>query len=201
MLFFCVAHHVGHYIADSSARCCMCGHITRGKATDWTPLRPVETWFVRILTGRRRTNILNAFFLALFPQHISRSVFKGMLEVLRAVVTGFEVTVENHGIGGVASAFQFLEIAHTHYYGRNIRDEAHGFCDDDNVSVISNTESISTLSDFSDMSTEPSSAKRKNSAIISPIWVFFLYPDSALQDPFTPKLKEYILPSSFKRNV
>ena len=84
-----------------------------------------------------------------------------MLEVLKAVVAGFEVTVQNHGIGGVASAFQFLEIAHTHYYGRNIRDEAQGFRDDDEVSIVSTTESISTLSDHSDWSAEPGSDKGK----------------------------------------
>ncbi|KAJ7370994.1 DEATH domain [Desmophyllum pertusum] len=47
-------------------------------------------------------------------KRVSRSVYRGMLEVVKAAVYGFEVSVENHGIGGIASAFQFLEIAHTH---------------------------------------------------------------------------------------
>jgi len=77
-----------------------------------------------------------------------------MLEVLKAAVSGFEVSVENHGIGGIASAFQFLEIAHTHYHGRDIREQiAKLRDDDDSLSVISNSDSISNLSDHSrDMS-------------------------------------------------
>ncbi|XP_078346326.1 MAP kinase-activating death domain protein-like isoform X2 [Oculina patagonica] len=86
-------------------------------------------------------------------KRVSRSVFRGMLEVLRAAVYGFEVSVENHGIGGIASAFQFLEIAHTHYHGRDIKEQIAQLQDDDNLSVISNSDSISNLSDHSrDMS-------------------------------------------------
>ncbi|PFX25764.1 MAP kinase-activating death domain protein [Stylophora pistillata] len=89
-------------------------------------------------------------------KRISRSVYKGMLEVLRAAVQGFEVSVENHGIGGLASAYQYLEVAHTHYYGRDIREQTEKLArlrDDDELSVISNCDSISNLSDHSqDMS-------------------------------------------------
>lgn len=86
---------------------------------------------------------------------MSRSVFKGMLEILKAVVYGLEVSMENEDIGGIASAFQFLEIAHIHYYGRDIKEEeARMRDDDDEMSVISNADStISNLSDHSrDMS-------------------------------------------------
>lgn len=75
--------------------------------------------------------------------------------MMKAAVYGFEVSVENQGIGGIASAFQFLEIAHTHYYGRDIKEEiARLRDDDDELSVISNSDStISNLSDHSrDMS-------------------------------------------------
>ena len=76
-----------------------------------------------------------------------------MLEVVKAAVYGFEVSVENHGIGGIASAFQFLEIAHTHYYGRDIKEQIAKLRDDDELSVISSSDSISNLSDHSrDMS-------------------------------------------------
>ena len=77
-----------------------------------------------------------------------------MLEVLKAAVYGLEVSVENEGIGGIASAFQFLEIAHTHYHGRDIREQSSRLRDDDEMSVISNADStISNLSDHSgDMS-------------------------------------------------
>ncbi|KAK2569106.1 MAP kinase-activating death domain protein [Acropora cervicornis] len=87
-------------------------------------------------------------------KRVSRSVFKGMLEILKAVVYGLEVSMENEDIGGIASAFQFLEIAHIHYYGRDIKEEEARMRDDDEMSVISNTDStISNLSDHSrDMS-------------------------------------------------
>ena len=86
-------------------------------------------------------------------QRVPRSVYRGMLETIRASVYGFEVSVENKGIGGVASAFQFLEIAHTHYYGRDIKEEIARLRKDDDMSVISNSASISNLSDHSrDMS-------------------------------------------------
>ncbi|XP_068760950.1 MAP kinase-activating death domain protein-like isoform X2 [Montipora capricornis] len=87
-------------------------------------------------------------------KRVSRNVFRGMLEVLKAAVYGLEVSVENEGIGGIASAFQFLEIAHTHYHGRDIREQSSKLRDDDEMSVISNADStISNLSDHSrDMS-------------------------------------------------
>ena len=73
-----------------------------------------------------------------------------MLEVLKAAVYGFEVSVENEDIKGIASAFQFLEIAHTHYHGRDINDEIARLRDDDDMSVVSNSDStISNLSDHS----------------------------------------------------
>ncbi|CAF0729996.1 unnamed protein product [Rotaria sordida] len=47
---------------------------------------------------------------------VSRPVFKGMTNILRAVIQGLEVTFENNGVGGMASTFQLLEIAHTHFW-------------------------------------------------------------------------------------
>lgn len=38
-----------------------------------------------------------------------------MINILRAVIQGLEATFENNGVGGMASTFQLLEIAHTHY--------------------------------------------------------------------------------------
>jgi hypothetical protein len=46
---------------------------------------------------------------------MTRVVFKGMTNILRAVIQGLEATFENNGAGGMASTFQLLEIAHTHY--------------------------------------------------------------------------------------
>ncbi len=47
---------------------------------------------------------------------VSRAVFKGIARILVAIVHGLEQTYANNGLGGMASAFQLLEIAHTHYY-------------------------------------------------------------------------------------
>ncbi|UJR10094.1 hypothetical protein I4U23_014316 [Adineta vaga] len=54
---------------------------------------------------------------------ISRAVFKGMTNILRAVIQGLEVTFENNGLGGMASTFQLLEIAHTHYWIKDSKND------------------------------------------------------------------------------
>ncbi|GJQ84730.1 hypothetical protein Trydic_g21135 [Trypoxylus dichotomus] len=53
---------------------------------------------------------------------VSKAVWKGMLKVLLAVVHGLEVTYSNFGLGGMASAFQLNEIAHTHYWTKDLSD-------------------------------------------------------------------------------
>lgn len=35
---------------------------------------------------------------------------------MKALVHGLEHTYQNHGLGGMASAFMLFEIAHTHYW-------------------------------------------------------------------------------------
>ncbi|KAG1661537.1 MAP kinase-activating death domain protein [Nymphon striatum] len=56
---------------------------------------------------------------------VSKAVWKGMLKLLQAVVAGLEVSYNNQGIGGTASAYQVLEIAHTHYWAKmDIGDES-----------------------------------------------------------------------------
>lgn len=46
-----------------------------------------------------------------------------MLKVLGAVISGLEVSYANYGLGGMASAFQVLEIAHTHYWTKDLESE------------------------------------------------------------------------------
>ena len=48
-----------------------------------------------------------------------------MLKMLQAVTHGLEQTCLNFGLGGMASAFQVLEIAHTHYWTKDL-SEAQG---------------------------------------------------------------------------
>ena len=47
-------------------------------------------------------------------------MYKGILKILLASIHGLDVSVSNQGIGGIASAFQLLEIAHTHFWSKVI---------------------------------------------------------------------------------
>ena len=55
-------------------------------------------------------------------QCISRAVYKGMLKCLQAVVHGLGHTYSNFGLGGMASVFQLMEIAHTHYWSKDLSE-------------------------------------------------------------------------------
>ncbi|XP_025203393.1 MAP kinase-activating death domain protein-like isoform X3 [Melanaphis sacchari] len=52
--------------------------------------------------------------------YINRFVWKGMLKALLAIIHGLEVSFNNQCGGGLASAFQVLEIAHTHYWAKDM---------------------------------------------------------------------------------
>lgn len=45
-----------------------------------------------------------------------------MLKLLQIIVYGLEQTYSNYGLGGMASVFQLLEIAHTHYWTKDLND-------------------------------------------------------------------------------
>uniref|UniRef100_A0A8C9VMR5 MAP kinase-activating death domain protein n=1 Tax=Scleropages formosus TaxID=113540 RepID=A0A8C9VMR5_SCLFO len=49
---------------------------------------------------------------------ISRKVYKGMLDLLKCTVSSLEQSYSNAGLGGMASVFSLLEIAHTHYQAK-----------------------------------------------------------------------------------
>lgn len=51
---------------------------------------------------------------------VSKSVWKGMLKCILAIAYGLEVTYANFGLGGMASVFQLMEIAHTHYWSKDV---------------------------------------------------------------------------------
>ncbi|XP_044593341.1 MAP kinase-activating death domain protein isoform X2 [Cotesia glomerata] len=53
---------------------------------------------------------------------ISRAIYKGMLMCLQAVASGLAHTYSNYGLGGMASVFQLMEIAHTHYWSKDLND-------------------------------------------------------------------------------
>ncbi|XP_037938149.1 MAP kinase-activating death domain protein isoform X8 [Teleopsis dalmanni] len=53
---------------------------------------------------------------------IPKPVWKGMLKCLQAVSSGLEVTFSNFGLGGMASVFQMMEIAHTHFWSKEFNE-------------------------------------------------------------------------------
>jgi hypothetical protein len=56
-------------------------------------------------------------------------------------VAGLEASFENNGLGGMASAMMGLEIAHTHYWAKDLTDEAK----DENHSSMASTASVSQV--------------------------------------------------------
>ncbi|KPJ01968.1 MAP kinase-activating death domain protein [Papilio xuthus] len=57
---------------------------------------------------------------------VSKAVWKGILKVLQAVIHGLEHTYSNFGLGGMASVFQLTEMAHTHYWSKEVAGLEHG---------------------------------------------------------------------------
>ncbi|XP_047739924.1 MAP kinase-activating death domain protein-like, partial [Hyalella azteca] len=54
---------------------------------------------------------------------VRKPVWKGMLKLLGAVVAGLEATYDSCGAGGgMSSSLHVLEIAHTHYWSRDLSD-------------------------------------------------------------------------------
>ena len=42
-----------------------------------------------------------------------------MTSILKAIIHGLGHTINNHGLGGMASAYMLLEMAHTHFWTRD----------------------------------------------------------------------------------
>merc|ERR1719228_3266675 len=74
---------------------------------------------------------------------IKRSVYKGMLKVLLAILHGLDISLSNFGVGGMASAFQVMEISHTHFWSRDLAENTeHGLTpSNNNTAVTSNASS------------------------------------------------------------
>uniref|UniRef100_A0A8C4R6A6 MAP kinase-activating death domain protein n=1 Tax=Eptatretus burgeri TaxID=7764 RepID=A0A8C4R6A6_EPTBU len=70
---------------------------------------------------------LRAFVLALrIPwstdndDEVTRKVYKGVLDLLKCCVCGLEHSYSRAGLGGMASMFSLLELAHSHYYSKGL---------------------------------------------------------------------------------
>ncbi|CAI9607025.1 unnamed protein product [Staurois parvus] len=68
---------------------------------------------------------------------ISRKVYKGMLDMLKCTVSSLEQSYANAGLGGMASIFSLLEIAHTHYYNKEPEKRKHSPSADGTVTPVS----------------------------------------------------------------
>ncbi|KAH8289384.1 hypothetical protein KR054_004406 [Drosophila jambulina] len=53
---------------------------------------------------------------------VTKPVWKGMLKCVQAIAGGLDVTFANFGLGGMASVFQLMEVAHTHYWSKEIHE-------------------------------------------------------------------------------
>ncbi|XP_069821953.1 MAP kinase-activating death domain protein isoform X8 [Dendropsophus ebraccatus] len=68
---------------------------------------------------------------------ISKKVYKGMLDLLKCTVSSLEQSYANAGLGGMASVFNLLEIAHTHYYNKESEKRKHSPSADGTVTPVS----------------------------------------------------------------
>ncbi len=68
-------------------------------------------------------------------QPVAKAVFKGMLTMVKALISGLEFTYHNQGIGGMASALLVLEIIHTHFWEKDNYNT--GRSDQSNQSLVS----------------------------------------------------------------
>ncbi|XP_018112893.1 MAP kinase-activating death domain protein isoform X50 [Xenopus laevis] len=68
---------------------------------------------------------------------ITRKVYRGMLDLLKCTVSSLEQTYANAGLGGMASVFGLLEIAHTHYYNKEPEKRKHSPSADGAVTPVS----------------------------------------------------------------
>ena len=56
---------------------------------------------------------------------VPKPVWRGMLKCLQAIAHGLDATYSNFGLGGMASVFQLMEIAHTHYWSKDLTEGDH----------------------------------------------------------------------------
>lgn len=53
---------------------------------------------------------------------VPKTVWRGMLKCCQAIASGLDATFQNFGLGGMASVFQLMEIAHTHYWSKDLTE-------------------------------------------------------------------------------
>uniref|UniRef100_A0A8C0BYR5 MAP kinase-activating death domain protein n=1 Tax=Buteo japonicus TaxID=224669 RepID=A0A8C0BYR5_9AVES len=99
-------------------------NVLDGQGVGWLNMKRVrrllesEQLRVFVLSKLNRTIQSEEDARVLIPSEISRKVYKGMLDLLKCTVLSLEQSYANAGLGGMASVFGLLEIAHTHYYNK-----------------------------------------------------------------------------------
>ncbi|KAG5681528.1 hypothetical protein PVAND_010952 [Polypedilum vanderplanki] len=92
---------------------------------------------------------------------VPKPVWKGILKCLQAVTFGLEQTYANFGLGGMASVFSMMEIAHTHFWTKELNDGS-----DMSASLLS-SQSVSPAESKENIRSSPQSpsdpSSRKNS--------------------------------------
>ncbi|KAM4617217.1 MAP kinase-activating death domain protein isoform 12-T12 [Discoglossus pictus] len=92
---------------------------------------------------------------------INKKVYKGMLDLLKCTVSSLEQSYANAGLGGMASVFSLLEIAHTHYYSKGTEQQKPFFDSGDTE------EKKSQISADSGLSVTSGSQQRSNLDVVS----------------------------------
>ncbi|XP_061705886.1 MAP kinase-activating death domain protein isoform X1 [Cydia pomonella] len=102
-------------------------HVLEGEGVGWLKLNRLkklmedESYRNMVLSKlNRNLNRKTTPNDKVYDVFVSKPVWKGMLRVLQAVVHGLEHTYSNFGLGGMASVFQLAEMAHTHYWSKEV---------------------------------------------------------------------------------
>uniref|UniRef100_A0A8C3K8I5 MAP kinase-activating death domain protein n=1 Tax=Calidris pygmaea TaxID=425635 RepID=A0A8C3K8I5_9CHAR len=89
-------------------------NVLDGQGVGWLNMKRVR----RLLESEQLRVFLSAEAQFIGILEFIRKVYKGMLDLLKCTVLSLEQSYANAGLGGMASVFGLLEIAHTHYYNK-----------------------------------------------------------------------------------
>uniref|UniRef100_A0A182XXW1 MAP kinase-activating death domain protein n=1 Tax=Anopheles stephensi TaxID=30069 RepID=A0A182XXW1_ANOST len=136
---------------------------------------------------------------------ISKSVYKGTLKCLVAITHGLEHTIGNFGLGGMASVFQMMEIAHTHYWSKDLTegsgsDMSASLLSSQSVSPMGSRENLRSPQSPSEMSDWMLGGSRKSSSATTEHVALSRHPsENEQENQSTSEMFKDML--SLKRNV
>uniref|UniRef100_A0A182MA49 MAP kinase-activating death domain protein n=1 Tax=Anopheles culicifacies TaxID=139723 RepID=A0A182MA49_9DIPT len=136
---------------------------------------------------------------------ISKAVYKGTLKCLVAIMHGLEHTIGNFGLGGMASVFQMMEIAHTHYWSKDLSEGggsemSASLLSSQSVSPMGSRENLRSPQSPSEMSDWMLGSSRKSSNATTDHVVLSRHPsENEQENQSTSEMFKDML--SLKRNV